>query len=114
MVPPTRSTPSFKPPSPRPYLTPARATTQPAANSRTRHRAMRREKCFMGSRSCRSGAFLGVLLRVLDDAGHAAPQHPHPHGRVVVDLQEQFVLEVLAVGGHHLVHGADEGVVDHD
>src|SRR5438128_706803 len=123
MVPPTRSTPSLKPPSPRAYLRPARVTTQPAANSRTRHRAMRRVNGFMvmGVLTLRSPAprralraFLGVLLRVLDDAGDAAAQHPHLHVRVFVDLEEEFVLEVLAVRLNDLVHGADEGVVDDD
>src|SRR5437899_4848393 len=112
MVPPTRSTPSLNPPSPRLYWMPARVTSQLAIRSRARHRTILRVNGFMGLPSSRSGAFLGLFLRIFDDAGHAAPQHPHLDVRILVDPDQQLVFEVLAVRLDHLVDDADEGVVE--
>src|SRR5215510_13397902 len=114
MVPPTRSTPSLNPPSPRAYMRPDRVTTQLAITSRTRHRTILRVNGFMRLLSSRSSAFLGLFLRILDDAGHAALQHTHLDVRVLVDPDQKLVFEVLAVRFDHLVHHPDERVIQHD
>src|SRR5262245_31314631 len=112
MVPPTRSTPSLNPPSPRAYMKLRWATTQPATRSRTRHRTILRVNGFIRLPSSRSSAFLGLFLRILDDAGHAAPQHPHLDVGILVDPDQQLVLEVLAVRLDHFVNDPDERVVE--
>src|SRR4051812_48884810 len=132
MVPPTRSTPSLNPPSPRAYLVPAPTTTQaePRTSAMLRINRLRMVVGFMGSvgswkgvsaskpSHCNGWAFgsraavLGVLVVALgQDAGHAAAQHAQLDVGVVIDFHEQLVV-LAGRRGDELGHGADQEAVD--
>src|SRR5690349_11513976 len=132
MVPPTRSTPSLKPPAPLAYCQNARALMIRAATTRPAHRAIfqvnglmaglnafprtreRRPPCrptLADSLSLRFGLFLrlGRLFFAGDVADDAALDHPQPG--VVVDPDGDLVLR-LADGDDRAVDaGGGEDLV---